>query len=207
MGAIADMTKRMHEAGVPMDAILMAIEAFEAQVPTIEQSVAARYEAQLDERRAKDRERARRYRERHAQSRDETLQDVNECDVTLEKKIPHTPLRKTTSPQSPKGDSPPKGPDHFEEFRRVYPRRDGPNPWKPAEVSFSRAVRKGADPLAIIAAARTLREQHPSPTPFVPQAATWLNQERWRDMEPTGPPPGLGPSVEEILAGARRAAG
>jgi hypothetical protein len=116
------------------------------------------------------------------------------------KKVSPTPPSKNNPlPETPIGVSG----DHFEEFWRVYPKREGPNPRKPAEVSFSRAVRKGADPLTIIAGARALREQNPSPTPFVPQAVTWLNQERWKDMEPTGPPPGLGPSVEEIFAAAR----
>jgi hypothetical protein len=126
------------------------------------------------------------------------------------KKVSPTPPSKNNPlPVSPNGDTAAAPPviDHFEEFRRIYPRREGANPWKAAEVSFGRAIRKGADPLVIIACARSLREQHPSPTPFVPQAVTWLNQERWKDMEPTGPPPGKGPPVEEIFARARSAAG
>lgn len=78
--------------------------------------------------------------------------------------------------------------DPFDDFWAVYPKRDGDNPRKPAKLSFQRAVAKGAKPDAIISGARRLAVKHPSPTPYVPQAVTWLNQERWNDHESTGPP-------------------
>jgi len=69
--------------------------------------------------------------------------------------------------------------DFFEEFWSAYPRREGPNPKKPARDRFLRLVAKGADPEKLIEAARRLADEHPTPTRFVPQAQTWLSQERW----------------------------
>ena len=77
--------------------------------------------------------------------------------------------------------SEPAPPDLFEEFWKAYPRREGPNPKKPARTRFNQLVKAGHDPAAIIAAARQLAKEHPKPTRFVPQAVTWLNQERHAD--------------------------
>lgn len=78
--------------------------------------------------------------------------------------------------------------DFFEEFWHAYPRREGPNPKKPAREKFLRLVAKGVDPERLIEAARKLAEEHPTPTRFVPQALTWLGQERWdnNDYSPRG---------------------
>lgn len=75
----------------------------------------------------------------------------------------------------------------FEDFWKVYPRRDGPNPRKPAKLSFDRAVKAGADPQMIIAAAKqfAITESKNIGSRFMPQAVTWLNQERWKDPSPT----------------------
>lgn len=74
--------------------------------------------------------------------------------------------------------------DFFAEFWLAYPSREGSNPKKPASERFNRLVAKGHDPEAIIAAARQLAGEHPTPTRFVPQAVTWLNQERFADAAP-----------------------
>lgn len=74
--------------------------------------------------------------------------------------------------------------DFFAEFWLAYPRREGPNPKKPAKLAFERAVARGMDPERLIEAARALRKEHPVPTRFVPQAVTWLNQDRAGDDEP-----------------------
>lgn len=74
--------------------------------------------------------------------------------------------------------------EKFSEFWLVYPRREGSNPKKPAQVIFQRLVAKGCDPDAIIEAAKTLAAEHPAPTRYVPQAQTWLNQERFADTAP-----------------------
>ncbi|ORE87719.1 hypothetical protein [Aurantimonas sp. 22II-16-19i] len=75
----------------------------------------------------------------------------------------------------------PAPPDRFEEFWQAYPKREGANPKKPARIRFDQLVRRGHDADAIVAAARKLAAQHPKPTRFVPQAITWLSQERYAD--------------------------
>jgi hypothetical protein len=73
----------------------------------------------------------------------------------------------------------------FEEFWKAYPRRDGPNPRKPAEQKFNALVKSGVDPDLMIQAARQLDVDEGRRgnigTRFVPQALTWLGQQRWTD--------------------------
>lgn len=73
----------------------------------------------------------------------------------------------------------------FDEFWLTYPRRDGPNPRKPAEERFNSLVKTGVDPQTMIDAARELceaeRKRGNIGTRFIPQAITWLNQQRWSD--------------------------
>lgn len=77
----------------------------------------------------------------------------------------------------------------FEEFWRAFPRRDGPNPRKPAEQKFSALVRTGVDPDLMIKAAKQLAADEARRsnvgTRFIPQAMTWLNQQRWADHAAT----------------------
>lgn len=74
----------------------------------------------------------------------------------------------------------------FAEFKAVYPKRKGANPWVPAQRSFEKAVKK-TNPQTIIDAARVYaaeqRELGNVGTPFVCQAVTWLNQQRWKDYQ------------------------
>jgi hypothetical protein len=72
----------------------------------------------------------------------------------------------------------------FEDFWIVFPKREGSNPKKPARERFLRLVAKGRDPHKLIDAALEFAKEHPSPTRFVPQAVTWLNQERFDTDEP-----------------------
>lgn len=75
----------------------------------------------------------------------------------------------------------PAPPDRFEEFWEAYPEREGADPKKPAHLAYARAIKRGADPDQIIAAALQLANLHPKPTRFVPRATTWLNDERYND--------------------------
>jgi hypothetical protein len=94
----------------------------------------------------------------------------------------------------------------FDEFWKAYPKRDGSNPRNPARKSFLAAVRSGADPQAIIAAAARYaaecRSKQQINTPYVAQAKTWLNQQRWGDYAapsgagPPQPPPGAASDAE-----------
>jgi hypothetical protein len=99
----------------------------------------------------------------------------------------------------------------FDEFWRVYPKRgDAANPRKPASEKFERAIRGGADPAVIIAAAARYAEIEStagrSNTEKIAQAVTWLNQQRWQDYPaamPTGvfvPPDPSMPSDAELRA-------
>lgn len=76
--------------------------------------------------------------------------------------------------------------DEFEEFKKVYPKRKGGNPWKSAFDVFTKLVRGGADPQEIIAAARDGIgfDRDKIGTEFIPQAVKWLRDERFRDRPP-----------------------
>lgn len=76
----------------------------------------------------------------------------------------------------------------FEEFWKVYPKRNGANPKEPAKQKFAAAVRSGANPPEIIAAAgryaAECQRNQIIKTDKVAQAVTWLNQKRWGDYPP-----------------------
>jgi hypothetical protein len=73
----------------------------------------------------------------------------------------------------------------FDEFWKVYPKREGSNPKAPAERKFVAACKSGTDPNAIIGGARVyakqLGEKGQIGTPYVMQALTWLNRRCWED--------------------------
>lgn len=85
----------------------------------------------------------------------------------------------------------PRAPDRFEEFWEVYPKRDGANPKIPARKKFIAAVKSGVEPAAVIAAAgryaAEMRAKAQERTPYVAQAVTWLNQQRWGDYDANAP--------------------
>ncbi len=105
-----------------------------------------------------------------------------------------------------KSDTPPS---MFEEFWRVYPKRDGASPKAPAKVSFLASVKGGVEPLTICAAAgryaAECRRLGSEGTPMVAQAVTWLRQKRWGDYPEVvpvdtpmwAPPPGMKSLKEE----------
>jgi hypothetical protein len=66
----------------------------------------------------------------------------------------------------------------------AYPRRDGPNPRAPAEKKFDALVKSGVDPEMMIAEEKLAQSESSRGnigTRFIPQAVTWLNQQRWAD--------------------------
>ncbi len=169
-----------------LDALLAAGATAEMIVAAIKAD-AAEGEARKAAKRVKDAERQRRHRASRSVTRDGALVAV----TPPSKEIPPKPPKETQPPEvSANADTPAR--DFFEEFWAVYPRREGDNPKKPAKLKFERAIRRGADPSAIIEAARQLAKAHPTPTPFVPQAVTWIGQERFNDVinghHATGPP-------------------
>ena len=76
----------------------------------------------------------------------------------------------------------------FEEFKAVYPKRKGANPWKSAFAVFSKLIRDGTDPKEIIGAAKdgVGFDRDKIGTEYIPQAVKWLRDERFRDR-PTAP--------------------
>ena len=74
----------------------------------------------------------------------------------------------------------------FEEFWKVYPKRKGSNRKSPALKAFNSAVKAGTDPQIIVSAARKFAEGEATNvgTPFIPMAATWLNQKGWEEHLP-----------------------
>lgn len=85
----------------------------------------------------------------------------------------------------------PRPDDLFEEFWKVYPRREGANPKSPAEKVFRAFVASGVDPRSIISGARGCAEKEKGKigTPYIPQAIKWLRDRRWEDYnaEPEKP--------------------
>jgi len=74
----------------------------------------------------------------------------------------------------------------FERFKKAYPKRDGSNPWQPAQKKFDQLVKSGVDPEVIIKSAERFAQQEAQRgnfgTRFVPMASTWLNQQRYADL-------------------------
>ncbi|MGH3450223.1 MAG: helix-turn-helix domain-containing protein [Haloechinothrix sp.] len=89
--------------------------------------------------------------------------------------------------------SPPDSTD-FEAFWSIYPRRKAK---QAAHKAWTRAIRSGADPATLIAAAERFAAQRSGQdAKFTPHPATWLTQARWHD-EPDAPP-------LRLVAGDRR---
>lgn len=100
-----------------------------------------------------------------------------------------------------------------EEFWPKYPKREGPNPKKPAREAFIAAVKSGHDPTTIVGGAQRFAASAAAlgqvGTRFIAQAKTWLNQARWEDYQATAPPtdrpaymtpPAGSEPIEKILA-------
>lgn len=108
----------------------------------------------------------------------------------------------TITPKVPKGTEP----EGFAEFWDAYPKRDGDNPRKTALRAYATALRKGADPPQILRAVRAhasdLASKGKLGTEFVPQASTWLNQERFERFAAVMFPAGReGSGPDAFLAG------
>ena len=90
-----------------------------------------------------------------------------------------------TETRSIASDRPARVPSRFDEFWKFYPRRDGPNPRAPAEKKFNALVKSGLDPDFLIGEVKKFAADEGKRgnigTRFIPQAITWLNQQRWAD--------------------------
>jgi hypothetical protein len=74
----------------------------------------------------------------------------------------------------------------FLAFWAIFPHRPG-DPKKPAAANFSAAIKRGADPQAIIAGAKRLADRakrERTEPKFLLKAAKWIDEERWKDDVP-----------------------
>lgn len=74
----------------------------------------------------------------------------------------------------------------FAAFWDAYPRKTAKGE---ARKAWAKAVKGGADPGVLIAAAVRYRDSPGRKPDYTPHPATWLNQERWGDDPGTVPPP------------------
>ena len=79
----------------------------------------------------------------------------------------------------------------FDEFWKVYPKRQGANPKHPARKKYEACVKSGVLAETIIGAARKYADDERAlghiGTPYVAQAVTWLSQQRFQDYVRDGP--------------------
>jgi hypothetical protein len=167
----ADLLTKLIEAGTPANLVAeVAMELGRAEAER--QALAKRRESD---------------RERKAKSREVTSCHVTGCDTS-----DNTPLDGPPSPQTP---HPPLNPPKlstaappasgFDEFWVSYPKREGDNPRKPAVQAYQRALKRaealGYCAADLLIAAKRYAGKHPGRSPYVAQAVTWLNQDRWQD--------------------------
>jgi uncharacterized protein YdaU (DUF1376 family) len=114
-------------------------------------------------------------------------------------------------PRAPKGQVDPQVEIDFAEFWSAYPSRGASgNPRKPAWEEYLKAIRKGADPAILLAAARALaaqwRKEPKDRWQYIPLASTWLHQERWTDTAVAKPDAKASEAVldEKVLDSAVR---
>ena len=78
-------------------------------------------------------------------------------------------------------------PEDFETFWSYYPKRQGPNPKKAAYGKWKTAI-KTTDPQVLVNAVKAYASSElPADRQMIPQAATWLSQERWEEQDTTAP--------------------
>ena len=117
----------------------------------------------------------------------DTETDTDKAQSLPETKSPTPNVRSIGKPMRPARD------ELQERFWKAYPSRgEAANPKAPALEKFARAVKAGADPEEIIAAAARYAEVERKAgrigTEKVAQALTWLNQRRWGDYPAAAPP-------------------
>lgn len=78
-------------------------------------------------------------------------------------------------------------PDDFEVFWSHYPKRQGPNPKKPAFAKWKVALKSiDADSLVVAVKAYAASDL-PADRSKIPQAMNWLSQARWEEQDTTSP--------------------
>ncbi len=136
-------------------------------------------------------DRVKRFRERERNVSETPPETEADTEPETEKK---TDSRTVAVATRPKVDQP------FDEFWKAYPKREGANPRKPALAVFLAKLKAGATAEEILAGTKAcaIRDRDKIGTPYIPQAARWLRDERWRDYltpSATGPPNGWRPGL------------
>jgi hypothetical protein len=177
----SEVVKKLADLGLSIEQIVAVLEVIEAETKPVKEAEEIRKE--------KGRERWHRWHEKHASNVCQRLPNVSQ-------RLPNDSRGGATrvsdnlsrlelsgegnnNKQSLGAFAPER--EFFAEFWLVYPRREGANPKKPAKAVFDRLVARGIPPQRLIDGAQELAREHPAPTRFVPQAVTWLNQERFGD--------------------------
>ena len=96
-------------------------------------------------------------------------------------------ISKKTKTLGASDDAPAGYPEVFETFWSHYPKRQGPNPKKAAYGKWKTAI-KTTDPQVLVNAVKAYASSElPADRQMIPQAATWLSQERWEEQDTTAP--------------------
>jgi hypothetical protein len=132
-------------------------------------------------------DRQRRFREKHKEKQKENASVTARNGNVTATKRPETETETETEKNISTVARATRRNEHFDQFWKAYPAREGANPKAPAEKLFLAAVKAGADPEDIVRGARACasRESKNIGTPFIPQAVKWLRDKRWLDyLEP-----------------------
>lgn len=76
----------------------------------------------------------------------------------------------------------------FELFWAVWPGRVGADPKKKAHEAWNAALKRGWDAETITRAAGEHKRRNPVRSEYMPMASTWLNQDRFADLDNAGKP-------------------
>lgn len=87
----------------------------------------------------------------------------------------------------------------FEEFWQAYPR---PKDREATALTFAQAVAEGADPAALVAAARAYRDENRgNGRMYLKHSANWLREGAWRDHAPIAKPTTTVGDMADLYAG------
>jgi len=168
---IAAVLRELMAAGLSGDALVDAVERIES-APSKSSNAA----------------RQQRYRDRQKEAQTVTRNVTSVTNVTQStppafpldvppKEISNPPLNPPITPHE--NFRPIAKIDPFDAFWRAYPRRTAK---LAAQKAFASAIKRGADPNAMTAAAQSFADSPDRDPQFTPHPATWLNQGRYDDQ-------------------------
>lgn len=96
-------------------------------------------------------------------------------------------ISKKTKTLGASDDAPAGYPEDFETFWSHYPKRQGPNPKKAAYSKWKTAIKTTGPQVLVNAVKAYASSELPADRQMIPQASTWLSQERWEEQDTTDP--------------------